>query len=79
MRAPLSKASPAASSSVWPSTANPWWSRTSASSVWPPLAIKHTNGGSIATPGRKVAATWPCRWSTGASGSRRAAARPFAV
>ena len=37
------------------------------------------NGGSIGSGARKFAATWPCRWSTGASGSRRAAASPLAV
>ena len=37
------------------------------------------NGGANGSGARKFAATWPCRWSTAASGSRRAPARPFAV
>ena len=77
--ADLSKASPAASSRVWPSTSWPSWSRTAASSVWPPLATRQRKGGSSGSGSRKLAATWPCRWSTGISGSRRAAAIAFAV
>src|SRR6185312_1387741 len=78
MRAPLSNASPAASSSVRPSTSKPSCSRTCASSVWPPEAIRQTNGGSNA-PSMKLAATWPWRWSTAANGSSRAAAMALAV
>ena len=37
---------------------------TPASSVWPPLAIRQRNGGSSGSGSRKLAATWPCRWST---------------
>ena len=43
----------------------------------PPDAIRQRNGGSIGSGARKFAATWPWRWSTGASGSRRAAAMPL--
>ena len=50
-----------------------------ASRVWPPLANRQTNGGSSGSGSRKLAATWPCRWSTGTSGRRRAAAIAFAV
>ena len=78
-RAPLSNASPAASSSVAPSTSKPSWSSTRARSVWPPLAIRHRNGGSNGSGARKFAATWPWRWSTGASGRPRAAASALAV
>ncbi|MFN8112164.1 MAG: hypothetical protein U0R51_03080 [Solirubrobacterales bacterium] len=46
-RAALSRASPAVSSSVWPAIANLPSSRTSASSVRPPLAIRARKGGSI--------------------------------
>ena len=79
MRATLSKASPAASSRVWPSTSWPSWSRTAASRVWPPLATRQRNGGSSGSGSRKLAATWPWRWSTGISGRRRGAAIAFAV
>ena len=37
------------------------------------------NGGSSGAGARKPAAMWPCRWSTGASGSARAAAIALAV
>ena len=43
-----------------------------ASSVWPPLATRQRKGGSSGSGSRKLAATWPCRWSTGISGRRRA-------
>jgi len=33
-------------------------------------ASRQTNGGSNGSGARKFAATWPCRWSTAASGSR---------
>ena len=79
IRAPLSNASPAASSSVAPSTSNEPWSSTRARNVWPPLATRHTNGGSNGSGRRKFAATWPCRWSTGTSGTPRAAASALAV
>ena len=63
---------------------------TRASRVWPPLAIRHTNGGSKGSPSprsprprpsprTKLAATCPCRWSTAANGSSRAAAIAFAL
>ena len=52
---------------------------TPASSVWPPLATRQRNGGSSGSGSRKLAATWPCRWSTGISGSRRGAAIALAV
>ena len=45
-RAPLSNASPAASSSVVPSRSNEPRSRTASSSVCPPLASRQTKGGS---------------------------------
>ena len=54
-------------------------SRTAASIVWPPLAIRQRNGGSSGSGSRKLAATWPWRWSTGISGRRRGAAIAFAV
>ena len=41
-----------------------------ASRVWPPLATRQRKGGSSGSGSRKLAATWPCRWSTGISGSR---------
>ena len=60
MRAPLSNASPAASSCVGPSTSQPARGRsTRASSVWPPVAIRIRNGGSNGSGSRKLAATWP--------------------
>ena len=43
---------------------------TSRSSVWPPLASRHRNGGSSGSSPRKREATCACRWSTGTSGSR---------
>ena len=45
-----------------------WLGAPPASSVWPPLAIRQRNGGSSGSGSRKLAATWPCRWSTPASG-----------
>ncbi len=36
------------------------------SSVWPPDAIRQGNGGSNGAGSRKLAATWPWRWSTAA-------------
>ncbi len=56
-----------------PRTAKPSCSWTRASSVCPPLAMRHRNGGSNGGSGRrrrKFAATWPCRWSTAANGRR---------
>ena len=53
--------------------------RTPASRVWPPLAIRHRNGGSSGSGSRKLAATCPCRWFTPARGFRVAAASDFAV
>ena len=74
-RAPLSNASPAASSSVCPTTSNRGpQSVTRASNVWPPLAMRPRYGGSNGSGARRPAAMCPWRWSTGASGSSCAAA-----
>ena len=54
-RAPLSNASPAASSSVVPSRSNEPRRRTASRSVWPPLARRQTNGGSTAAQARGTA------------------------
>ena len=53
--------------------------RTSRSSVCPPLASRQRNGGSSGSGSRYSDATCPCRWSTGASGSRRDHASAFAA
>ena len=45
----------------------------------PPLASRQRNGGSTGRAARKSEATWPCRWSTGTSGSPRAQASAFAA
>src|SRR5680860_296433 len=78
MRAPLSKASPAASSSVWPRIEYPLGSSTRARKVWPPLATRHTYGGSIGSGWSVLATTCPWRWSTGTSGRLRVAASALA-
>ena len=39
-------------SSVDPSTSKPSWSRTARTSVWPPLASRHVNGGSSGSGAR---------------------------
>ncbi len=45
----------------------------------PPLASRQRKGGWTGSGSRKSEATWPCRWSTGASGSRSAQASAFAA
>src|SRR5262249_26302557 len=76
-RAPLSNASPAASSSVVPSTRKPPRSRTSSTIVCPPLASRHVNGGSRSSGLRESEATCPCRWPTGCRGRRSDQAGAF--
>ena len=72
MRAPLSKASPAASSSVLPSTSKPSWRvdpRQQRVAAAGDQAHERRLEGPRSPARRKFAATWPCRWSTAANGS----------
>ncbi len=82
MLATLSKASPAASSIVAPSTLMSSGLRTSSSEVCPPLTTRATAGqGSGSSGGRAIAAlhAWAWMWFTPTSGLSQARASVLAV
>jgi len=60
-RAPLSNASPGASSRVRPSTSYNPWSRIRTRCEWPPEAMRNTAGSGSALPTAALY-IWPSRW-----------------
>src|SRR5256712_864020 len=77
--ATLSKASPAASSRVWPRARYSPGARTSYSEVWPPETTRPSQGGAGARSESSTAIRCPSMWLTPTSGILAAAASDFAT
>src|SRR2546427_59957 len=77
--ATLSKASPAASSRVWPRARYSPGARTSYSEVWPPETTRPSQGGTGARSESSTAIRCPSMWLTPTSGILAAAASDFAT